>query len=182
MTRFTLLAAVICLAATACAIKGTTQSETSLEFPPARELRIGVLPFAARNDAVGEAVADEVTVALMAIPNLVFVERTRMLDILRDHNLDPAGDFWFANVSVADAAGVDAFLLGSVSLYESRTEDFSRKSYVAYNARLVDARSGKVLYLLSANGIGPDVPPNIVAQTLATQAVTNLLNPQPAPQ
>jgi len=132
-------------------------------WSPGAGYKIAVLPFKASspgsvpNGAVGggatvtvanggEAVADQMSSALMGVPGLQVIERTQLKRILEEHNL--------ALADLAEATDlhklkgmllVQGLVLGTVTEYCNWQGGVNWGATVSFNGRLVDVETGQVL-------------------------------------
>jgi hypothetical protein len=124
--------------------------------------RVAVLPFAGGDSAQGvrpgEAVAGGLCRAMRAeIPRLKLVERTRIGDLIKEKRGAATGEFKAEEAAeVGKFLGVEAIVTGAITQYsrvEPRYENGYLESYtVAANMRIIDVKTGRLLYAYSGNG------------------------------
>jgi curli biogenesis system outer membrane secretion channel CsgG len=170
------------------------QANKSKHFPPSQEMKIAILPFIApapqtiKNiTMVGEAievipenagisVADSIASAMIGIPNIVLIERSQLEKILNEHKLSLLGvvnnpDF----LMLGKILPVDALVLGNITLFHRFNSRGGWGATVAYTGRMVNIRSGEVLFTINCNTVQNYVLAEKLADDLARDAIKKLL-------
>lgn len=169
------------------------QVNKSRKFPPSTEIRIAVLPFIAPTpqttksiagvgenieitpDNAGVSVADSISSAMIGVPNIVLIERSQLEKILYEHKLSLAGvinnpDFTL----LGKILPVDALVVGNITTFYRFQNRATWGGVVAYTGRMVNIRSGEVLFTITCNTAQHYVLPEKVADDLARDAIKKL--------
>lgn len=164
----------------------------SKDFPPPREIRIGISAFSApaagtsKNSVFGPAgeyitpenagitVAHAVSAALKNVPNVILAERTPPDSISGRQNPPGIGNGPKV-LSHAEALAIDALLTGDVTSFQRWYDLAGRGGIVDFDARLIDAASSETLFSMTCTAVRRDRTPEELAKELAAQAIMKLL-------
>jgi curli biogenesis system outer membrane secretion channel CsgG len=166
----------------------------SSNFPPAKEMKIGVLSFSepapgtaiieglvGRGTAItpqnsGVAVADAVASALMIIPKVVIIERSQLEKILNEHKLTLSGVLKNPDFELlGKVLPVDALVMGNVSSFHQWWAGVNWGATVAYSGRIVNIHTGEVLFTMNCNAAIHNGLTDRLADDLARDAIKKLL-------
>jgi TolB-like protein len=137
---------------------------------PDKKSNLAVFPFEDRNakteqTEIGETVSEMLITALIQTNSFKMVERTQMDKLLEEQTLGLTGAIDDETaVEVGNLIGVDAIVVGSVSLLEKRLE---------LDARVIDVNNGEVLTAAGSSADSEDQirdAVTIIAQKLAHDA------------
>jgi hypothetical protein len=193
--RRTFIVTIACIITLGCSgYQANIEVSKAKVFPPERGMRIAVLPFAEPSaktvkktvivgeqteftaDNAGTAVADAISSALMTVPNIALIERSKLERILDENKFSLSGliekpDF----VSLGKILPVDGLVLGTVTTYSRYQDRATWGGTVAFSARLVNIHSGEVLFMMSCSRRKIYMLPEKVADDLSREAVRKLL-------
>ncbi len=108
--------------------------------------RIAVLPFRAPTDLIGVSVADLFVTELLRAGRYSLVERSRMTQVLGEAELALAGLSVTNAMEAGALLGAQGVVMGTVDEYGTVAEAGLVWPVVAVSARLIDSRSGRVLW------------------------------------
>jgi curli biogenesis system outer membrane secretion channel CsgG len=95
----------------------------------------------------GEIISDMLTTEMMNIPTFEYLERSQIRRILQEHNLSLTQ---LVNdktaCEVGKLLGVDAVILGKVHDVHNEWDAWQKRCKVAFSARMVDTKTGTVLW------------------------------------
>jgi curli biogenesis system outer membrane secretion channel CsgG len=197
MKKWIVLITILSLFTTNCALvvnRTQMHANTAMLFPPKEELKIGVLPLLSPTpgeskyagywggkgttktlENSGQIVADAITAALVGIKNVTLIERSQLEKILTEHELTMTG---IVNSPDLEVLGkifpVDALIFGTVSACYNWNEAGNWGSIVAYNARLVDVHTGKILFTLTGAMNEHNGAPEEMAYRIASAALKEI--------
>jgi hypothetical protein len=159
-------------------------------FPPAQEMKIAVLPFIAPPPQTiktvggiettlsnaGALVADSIASAMIGIPNIILIERSQLEKLLNEHELSLSGvinnpDFTL----LGKILHVDALVVGNITSFYRFQNIGAWGGCVAYSARMVNIRTGEVMFAINGNIGQHYVLPEKLANDLARDAIKKLL-------
>lgn len=189
---------LLAFATTGCALavnKQQIHANTAVELPLATEMRIGVLPLLAPDptesdyagywggegtirtlENSGQIVADAITAALLDVKNFTLIERAQLAHILEEYELTMSGIVDNPDFAVLEEIlPVDALVFGTVSSFHNWSEAGNWGSIVAFNARLVDVHTGRILFTISGAANEHNGAPDEMAYRLASSAIKKLL-------
>ena len=198
MRRYIVLIALLSVLTTKCALvvnRKQHHANTAIQFPPKVELKIGVLPLLSPTpgeskyagywggkgtiktlENSGQIVADAITSALVGIENVTLIERAQLEKILSEHELTMNGIVNSPDFRVlGEILPVDALLYGTVSACYNWNETANWGAIVAFNARLVDVHTGKILFTLIGAMNEHNAAPEEMAYRIATDAIEELI-------
>ncbi len=167
MQRFwsiaTILAAV-CLAAACSSVRSNIILNTSSPelFGDQIPRRIAILPFKSPigHPHLGENVSDMFTTEMISVPGLSIVERSRLVNILKEQKLGLSGvvDMQTAQ-EVGKVLGVEGIIFGSIGEYGQKltrgTFSVGMESTFSISLKLVMVKTGLVVWSASATGSSP---------------------------
>lgn len=142
------------------------------ECSEAEQIRIGVMPFLSRTEAVSERqaafISDIITRNFQASPSIAVIERERLRVIAIEQGLNVSSGSDEAAAKLGQTAGCKYILLGSITQlrqrYISSTKlswflgvdkgdtNESQEASAALEARLLDVATGKVILSFSQSG------------------------------
>ncbi len=198
MKYWTVVIILLALLNTGCALvvnKEQIHANAAIELPPDTEMRIGVLPLLAPDptqsdyagywggegtirtlENSGQIVADAITAALLDVKNFTLIERAQLAHILEEYELTMSGIVDSPNFAVLEEIlPVDALVFGTVSSFHNWSEAGNWGSIVAFNARLVDVHTGRILFTISGAANEHNGAPDEMAYRLAQSAIKKLL-------
>lgn len=198
MRKWYVFLLMIVLFNTSCALvvnRKQLHATTAVRFPPQEELKIGVLPLLAPTpgeakyagywggkgttrtlENAGQSVADAITAALVGVKNVTLIERSQLEQILREHELTMTGIINAPDFDVlVEIFPVDALIFGTVSAFHTWNEAGNWGSIVAFNARLVDVRTGKILCTMLGSSNEHNGAPEEMAYRIAAETVKELI-------
>jgi curli biogenesis system outer membrane secretion channel CsgG len=166
----------------------------SKDFPPSREMKVGVLTFTAPDAGVskfsplgpegtyttpanaGVSVADAVSHELMNVPSVVVIERAPLEKILNEHKLSLPGvlnnpDY----LLLGHILPVDALIFGNVAVFQLWNDMAGHGGIVDYSARLVNIHTTEVLFSISCNAVKRKGMPVNIVKDLSRDAMKKLL-------
>jgi curli biogenesis system outer membrane secretion channel CsgG len=166
----------------------------SKEFPPLREMKIGVLTFTAPAAGVskyspygadgtyttpanaGISVTGAVSNELMNVPNVVLMEHSEIEKRLNEHQLSLSGvannpDF----ILLAQILPVDALLFGNVMVFQLWHDMAGHGGIVDFSARLINIHTAEVLFSINCNAVKRKGMPENIAKDLSRNAIKKLL-------
>jgi curli biogenesis system outer membrane secretion channel CsgG len=167
-------------------------TDKSKEFPPSREMKIGVLTFAApaagvsKHSAFGPAgdyktpenagitIADAVSAALTNIPHVILAERSQLENISYEHKMSLLGNNPDA-ILLGQILPVDALLFGDVMTFQRWYDMAGHGGIVVFSARLIDGRTAEVLFSMSCSAVKRGRMPEDLVHDLTTDAIRTLL-------
>jgi curli biogenesis system outer membrane secretion channel CsgG len=160
------------------------------EFPPAKEIRVSVLPLIAptpgkeeysaaggratmiTSENAGTTVADIISNALLSVPNIKIVERSQLEKILIEHKLLISGivkepDFKL----LGEILPVDAIVFGTITKYFQYYDRVNWGATIAYSARMVNIRTSEVLFTMHCsanefNGMTDDMANRVAKEAI----------------
>jgi curli biogenesis system outer membrane secretion channel CsgG len=159
--RLAMLAFTTIVATLVASCASDVSMRVSPEYSSEQRLRVAVLSFeyvagdtqtsalwgSAWMPNAGATAADLLTAELMEVPSLVVVERSRIKAILDERKLTEAGLLSSGQLEdVSSLAGVDAFIMGTVSEAGSAGVLGISRSSAAFTARCIRAKDGVVLW------------------------------------
>jgi curli biogenesis system outer membrane secretion channel CsgG len=127
-------------------------------------------------DNAGVSVADSISSAMMDFPNIVMIERSQLEKILSEHKLSLSGvannpDFKL----LGEILPVDALVVGNITTFYRFANRAAWGGVVAYTGRMVNIRTGEVLFTIRCNTAQHYALPEKVADDLARDAIKKLL-------
>jgi curli biogenesis system outer membrane secretion channel CsgG len=166
----------------------------SKDFPPSREMKVGVLTFTAPDAGVskfsplgpegtyttpanaGVSVADAVSHELMNVPSVVVIERAPLEKILNEHKLSLPGvlnnpDY----LLLGQILPVDALIFGNVAVFQLWNDMAGHGGIVDYSARLVNIHTTEVLFSINCNAVKRKGMPVNIVKDLSRDAMKKLL-------
>ena len=174
---------------------------SSDRFPPKSNLKVAVLPFTApkpgksssalmtgatestTHENAGETVADAVTMALMAVPNISLIERSKLKHILEEHRLTLNGIIDNPDLNLlATILPVDALIIGNVTSFCWWTSGINWGSTVSFTGKLIDIHSGEILSTFNCSAILHNGEAGEMARSLANDAIKKSLKQYPPPK
>jgi TolB-like protein len=150
--------------------KYVEKDKSLMDRLPDKKSNLAVFPFEDRNvkmeqAEIGETVSEMLITALIQTGSFKMVERTQMDKLLEEQALGLTGAIDDETaVEVGNLIGVDAIVVGSVSLFEKRLE---------LDARVIDVNNGEVLTAASSSADSEDQirdAVTVIAQKLAHDA------------
>ena len=113
---------------------------------------------------------------MIDIPNIVLIERSQLEKILSEHKLSITGvinnpDFTL----LGKILPVDALVFGNITTFSRFVTRVHWGGYVAYTARMVNIRTGEVLFTINCIDRRNLEMPEKVADDLARDAIKKLL-------
>jgi curli biogenesis system outer membrane secretion channel CsgG len=198
MKKFVWFVMLVALANLNCALvvnRKQLHANTAIKFPPPTELKIGVLPLLSPTpgeskyagywggkgtiktlENSGQIVADAITSALVGVKNVTLIERAQLEKILTEHELTMNGIINQPDFRVlGEILPVDALIFGTVSACYNWNETANWGAIVAFNARLVDVHTGKILFTLIGAMNEHNAAPEEMAYRVATDAIQELI-------
>lgn len=190
------LIVLMCSVIQGCATYHTygIDANKSAKFPPSKEMKIAVLPLNApaagtkmystfggqgtynTPENAGQAVADAINSGLIKVPNLVLIERSQLERILNEHRLTISGVVNSPDFNVlGKILPVDALVIGNITSYYQWHDASGFGAIVAFSARLVDIRSGEMLFTVNCNALSRGITEDQIANDLARDAIKKLL-------
>jgi curli biogenesis system outer membrane secretion channel CsgG len=167
-------------------------TDKSKEFPPSREMKIGVLTFAApaagvsKHSAFGPAgdyktpenagitIADAVSAALTNIPHVILAERSQLENISYEHKMSLLGNNPDA-ILLGQILPVDALLFGDVMTFQRWYDMAGHGGIVVFSARLINGRTAEVLFSMNCTAVKRGRMPEDLVHDLTTDAIRTLL-------
>ena len=166
----------------------------SKEFPPSREMKVGVLTFTApaagvskdspygpagtytTPENVGITAADAVSSELVNVLNIILIARPRVEEILKEHKLSLSGESNSPDVKVlGKILPVDALIFGNVTTFQRWHDMAGHGGIVAYNARLMNVHTAEVLFSMSCTAVKRGGMPEKIVIDLSRDAIHKLL-------
>jgi curli biogenesis system outer membrane secretion channel CsgG len=166
----------------------------SKEFPPSQEMRVGVLTFTApaagvskespygpagtytTPEKVGITAADAVSSELVNVPNIILIDRLRLEEIVKDHELSLSGEANSTDVTVlGQILPVDALIFGNVTTFQRWHDMAGHGGIVAYDARLINVHTAEVLFSINCNAVKRRGVPENIVKDLSRDAFKKLL-------
>jgi curli biogenesis system outer membrane secretion channel CsgG len=167
-------------------------TKKSKEFPPSREMKIGVLTFAAPAAGVskhsefgpagdyntpenaGITAADAVSAALTNIPHVILTEHSQLENILNEHELSLRGNNPDA-ILLGQILSVDALLFGDVMTFQRWYDMAGHGGIVVFSARLINGRTAEVLFSMICTAVKRGRMPEDLVRDLTKDAIRKLL-------
>jgi curli biogenesis system outer membrane secretion channel CsgG len=166
----------------------------SKEFPPSREMKVGVLTFTApaagvskdspygpagsytTPDNVGITVADAVSSELIHVPNVLLIERSRLEEIVKENELSLNEGSHSNDVRVlGQILPVDALIFGNVTSFQRWHDLAGHGGIVAYSIRLIGVHNEEELFSISCNAVKRGGKPENIVNDLSREAIKKLL-------
>jgi hypothetical protein len=160
------------------------------DFPPSREMRIGVLTFGAPAAGVskysvfgpagdyttpenaGMTVAHALLAALKNVPGVILAGLVPQENISNKQERSPAG---YLPDAALPTRSVDARLIGDVTCFQSWYDMAGGGGIVSFDARLIHARTAEELFSVCCTAVRRSRMPEDLVHDLAAQAVMKLL-------
>ncbi len=108
--------------------------------------KVAVMPFKAPTELIGVAVSDQVLTELLRTGRYDLLERGQMAQVLGEQELALSGLSAGKAAEIGAMMGADGVIIGTVSEYENVAQGGRTVPVVGVSARLIDAKSGRILW------------------------------------
>jgi curli biogenesis system outer membrane secretion channel CsgG len=108
--------------------------------------RVAILPFKGPTELVGNSVSDMMVTEILRAGCYDLVERSQMSKVLSESELALAGLSVARAAEVGNMIGADGVIIGTVDEYSTVALKGSAWPVVGISARLIDCRSGQVVW------------------------------------
>lgn len=113
---------------------------------PSTVRKVAVMPFKAETELIGAAVSDLFVTEMLRAGHYELVERGQMSQVLSESELALAGLSAAKAAEVGGMLGAEGVIIGTVPEYSSVAQRGRTYPVVAITARLIDCKSGKVVW------------------------------------
>lgn len=112
--------------------------------------RVAIMPFKAPTELIGASVSDMLVTELLRAGRYHLVERSQMSQVLNEAEIAMSGVTEARAIELGNMMGADGVILGTVDEYASVARRGRTLPVVGLSLRLIDCRSGKVLWSADA--------------------------------
>ena len=114
--------------------------------------KVAIMPFKAPTELIGSSVSDLFVTEMLRAGKYTLVERSQMTQVLKESEVAMAGLSASGAVEVGNMVGAEAVLIGTVDEYDNVPYRGDTYPTVGLSARLIDCKSGKVIWSVDYAG------------------------------